>query len=342
MNSIHVALLCLLAPVQDAQTSARRTVPASDLVMEIYVPEHLDSGELQRLASDLAGSKYQASDPELGNRPMRSLRRFDETVLIYDTAERVRTLLTLLKKLDDIAAVEEAKRRTLEQAEADRHQQLDEALTTRQYRPKFLSLNDLSQAMIPYQQRYQERFDFVEDAGFMVFTVPDGVSRDVLSYLERVDVPAPQLEITCYLVRGRSAPAPIPAPEDLAKGLRQLIGYEHIQLEASSMLRTSAGAHGLSLRLDVDGPAYYELELVPAAFADEQGALTLDECTLLRGDTNAEIDDRTRVFRTETIVYCGEYTVLGATGSSPELVVIRCKRAGGPATPTKAGGGYTR
>ncbi|MFT5051321.1 MAG: hypothetical protein ACI8QZ_002732 [Chlamydiales bacterium] len=333
MNCICIGLLCLLPQTPETSEPPARSVPSSELVMEVYTPQYMEARELERLASDLAGSQFKVVDADLSVRRMRSLRRFEDAVLIYETAERAQTLLALLEKLDSVAADQQKQR---DAADVERDQQMSAQLTTRQYSPRYLSLDDLRQALLPYRQRYPGGFEFVDDAGFMVLAVSDDLAENVLSFLKQVDVPAPQLEISCYIVRGVDAPAANPAPADLTAGLRDLIGYEHLEVRAHSMLRTSSSAERLSLRLDVDGPPYYDLEMHPAAYAEADGALTLAECALFRGNTG--IAGATSVFSTETTIYCGEYTVLGAAGAAPELVVIRCRRAGGAVSTGKATG----
>ena len=323
MNCTLLALFCALPLTQEAAEETKpvrvqTAVPVDELVMERFTPRHSSARKLYGVAADLVGAQFFVQG-ELGTRSAQNLRLFDETILIYDTARRAQDVVAMLEKLDRIAGEERQMR------EAEREHEAREKggglLHAREYRPRFLSLEDLHEALVPYRQRIPDAFSFVEESGFVVVTGNKEITDEVISFLESIDVPAPQLLVTCFLVRGTNKPPINPAPAELAEGLKRLVGYEHIEVQARSLLRTSVTARRLSLRLDVEAQEeHYELEMSPAAYDRERGALTLADCRLLRGLPG----DLTGVFRTQTTVYAGEYTVLGATGVAPQLIVIQC------------------
>lgn len=323
-------LACLtlaLAPFRQDPTSQQRPDPpevptASDLVMRNYRPDPTDPDVLFYTIRNFAGRKITVRDPKSQNTSAHdNLQLFGHTILVYDSPENAERILGMLAELDARTAEDAA--RSAKSAGEERA-----GIEVFEYKRRYLSLDSLSQALYPLQpdqpDSYEHSMTFVKERGSVIVRDTPERVQEVKELLAQVDVPAPQVLFTCYVVSGTDAESKGESslPKELVSGMRELVGYPHLERIAFAMLRSSATTdRDLHLELQA-APVSYTLSLRPSAYDAESGAVTLDRCSFVRVGE----DDQQLLFETSTLIQAGEYTVLGATGSEPVFVVIHCAR----------------
>ncbi len=301
------------APPADAVTDEHVYPQAStsELRTEFFRPVNVNLNEIKNLAEEFHGRQIWVT--ERGGRaapPVENIQRLGDSLLIYDVDERVREILAWLVDTDSRYAAHD-------------EQDAPTSLAVIEWSPRHVSLQSAWTALEPFRRMVMTlgaegvrsqvpNLSLINDRGLLV--IRDEVSQlDAMKQLlERIDVPEPQLFLTCLVIVGdRSASASSPGlPADLVSDLAKLVPYEHFRIESLGMVRTSAFSKSIELRTDNKD----SLELRPDAW-DEQTSTLSAQCRF-----NAHTGFN---FETRTALSTGEYTVLGASGTQPLFAVLR-------------------
>lgn len=327
LQQITLTLLTIgsLAVQQDdasdtqANTSQPPLLSLSDLSIQHYTPVHVEGSQLYELAEGMVGRNFYLKERG-GWRgdPVSNLTVVGETLLLYDTEEYLKRMQQTLIAID-LPSVEST---TVD----------EDPVITFHYAPRHLSRSDL-RSILPGMSR---NAFMANERNFLVVRDKASVVAELKTLLEEVDVPADQVLVTAYLVRGWTLGDETPSlPTELTEHLSRLVPGLPLEFAGFAMLRStvmpvrSSGSAGvyqgppLKLKLTGSGPSEdYLLSFRPSAYDRETGTLTVEDCQLNQ-QVETGLDG---VFSTNTVFRGDEYTVLGATGAKPIFVVVRLTR----------------
>jgi hypothetical protein len=279
---------------------------ADDVVTEFYTPENSSVHELIRVAAQFHGRSFYVEERGGYNaRPLENLQLLGDSILIYDKPDYTTSLLAALKLLDRGNADEPGR----------------QAIVTRHWSPGFVSVNTGLGALQPFnrsvflvddqgREHAVGNVSMLQNQNVLVLRdSPDQVDQ-MLELLEVIDQPETQLMVTTMVLRGVRGDSEDDVPAELTRHLSQLVPYDTFSVEAMGMVRTSARAREIQIKLDGRNRLVFE----PDAFDRESLSLS--------GMCHFDSADGFQ-FETRTSVAAGEYTVLGAAGEVPLLVVLR-------------------
>lgn len=302
---------------QHARQSANTMPPllkASQLKTYYFTPQHVQSTHLRGLAQELYGRQIYITDRGgYSGAPVDNVQQLGDTLIIYDTEDYAQMLGEALHEMD-LAMAEAAPA----PAPAANY---ETAVAT--WRPRHIGLNVASSALTSFRRDalvFDERgnvshvpnVSVVGELGQLILRdTPDQVEV-MVSMLQSIDIPEQQMYVTCLVIRGQHMPSdgPDPVPAELASNLSKLVPYDHFELLTMGVLRASAIADHLELRMDDS----FRIELKNQGYDAETRSLTA--LCAFDGTTNQRLETR-------TTIRAGEYTVLGATGSQPLFAVLK-------------------
>jgi len=300
-------------------------VELDELELRHYTPEvaGADFGALFEALSVLHGRMIGVRAPDGTTERVMNLVSFAGSVVIYDTPDNAERIVATLRELQQ-AYAERAARAGAAPREA--------AAVVRRYTPRHVSLDTFLQALAPMRRELvlagDERVSIVEnvhvvsEANQIVVRETEANHGAIAKLLAEIDVPAPQVLLSCSVITAKGQAATRPAPGALSRHLAELVPFEHFELEQTSVLRTSVVARReVRIFLGADDTLVegFELSFEPAAYDPETGTLALERCALLRVTGGS----RGLVFETSTSIRRGEYTVLGSAGAEPKFLVLR-------------------
>ena len=306
LASLVILLLCAPGGAQQPKTSGLpgaqtdASVPGvvslSELVLDRYRVMHVSAQELFKLAHNQIGREYFVKENGPGSKPVSSMQMLGGAIVLYDAKEQVQRAREFLAKLD-----------------VPREQQ---QTTTKvvEYRPRFVSLNTVQQAVDDLVE-----LNVVEERGLIVMADGQAEIDRALELLARIDVAEKQVLLTCLLVDVGASAHGVALPRELSENLQKLLPDVQFAQVGMAMLKTSVSSRD-QIALEIESPGLRDrLSLLPVAFDQATGTLTVSECRLIEGTD----EDSRELFRTDTLLRGGEYTVLAATGDSPRLLVVR-------------------
>ena len=303
------ALLPFLIPAttQDPGRPVDLTVDltVNDVVLKHFTPQFAPAEHLHDLAQQIAGSErtiHEVQGTEYHH--VSNLFAFGDSVMLYDTPEAVASLSAMLTKLDLAYR-------------ASNHEDAVVSVPIRH-----LSQDRLSELIPTF---FDGQYTYIAERSTVLLNGWVEDTTRVKTIIEDLDQPAPQVLLSCYLVRGTNDVGADDKriPLELAKHLSPLLSYNSLQLYSRAVLRTAAHPATGHIELWMEPEAAERsgvLQLSPGSFDAESGTLTLDRCTF---GFAYEGDDPSIVFTTSTSIRSGEFTVLGATGMAPMFVVLR-------------------
>jgi hypothetical protein len=308
MNSKRLTLAVLVttlvsSPLLAAQTASAPpqaqeevvVLPQSELVLDQYRVQHVDPKQLYELAEKLVGRHYYVREHGgTSSNALGSLRRLADTIVLYDTKAQIERARELLARLD--VARPETDRRSVE------------------YRPRFVSLETVKDAV-----RELVDLSLVQERSLVVLHDSAARADAALAVLKRIDVPEKQVLLTCQLIEVGGGPQGPALPKELVDNLQKLLPQSQFAQVGMAMLKTSVGGRkSIALHIDAAGTSY-QLAFTPVSFDEASAALTIENCTLIEQDEG----EPRELFRTNTVLRGGEYTVLAATGATPRMLVVR-------------------
>lgn len=303
--------LLLTLPLIQEQASPRfdqiPTLSVADLVLQPYRPRNVAASDLAAGVQATLGRRFFVT--ERGGSAggiVTNTTLVGGVLLVFDEPEYAKSVLDLCAEIDLAPPEAPVEYGTLS------------------YRTRYISLERAEDTLRTMRRRVELSFD--EQGGRVIAKG----TRDELDALEKLlveaDVPDPRVMVTCYLLQGvlggESAPSAL-LPEDLARDLGELLPQFSFGAAGFAMLQSSI-APGRSLRLVVatELASDYLLQFEVGAYDAESGQLTAERCQLME----QTIEGQVQVFSTDTVLSAGEYTVLGATGAEPILLVVRLEK----------------
>lgn len=319
------------------------------LRMMQFTPENVGVIDLYQTASALlARSYFVAEKGGINSSPVSNLSMLGDSLVIYDTEEYVKKVLTALDALDVPRVLNAAGN-----APAP-------TITTAEFRPRHISLQTAERALRPFERKVYEdgnprgksqpwaNISDVPDHSLLILRDTEAAVAEMLELLERIDVPEQQVLLTCYMIRGKKEANSGDLPVELTTHLTRLVPQFQFESLGMAMVQTTA-APGSEVELRIGGidSEVFNLRFRAVAFDERTASLTVEKCSLeqeLYQDVFSGPDGIQKqragsvdLFTTNTMLRGGEYTVLGATGTEPVFLVLRITPWGGTASkPAKA------
>jgi hypothetical protein len=311
------------APAAPPQPDTRPpVVPESELTLHYYTPRHSDGRELAQVLTQVAGRMYHAQAQDGSTSPpVANVRTFGNVVVLYDRAKRIEELVTILARLEEASAATRAD---------------VQEFVVEEYAPHYLPADALLEALRPLRREIWlpstsggrtpgspstkvDNVTALEQPATLVLRDTIGNVKAMVALLERLDVPPPQAQLTCWLLRGADEDTATDLPRDLVDNLSRIVPQEHFRRLCVTMIRTSVQpGQTQKLRSEFvndDFTDSFELMLVPAGYDRDTGALPISRCRFEATTGQA--------FETSLTLKAGEYTVLGAAGVDPLFVVLQ-------------------
>lgn len=288
------------------ESDDEQSIDPFDVVLESYMPKYLATMELYEIASELYGKSIFVNDNWHD-----TLLFTNQGLLIFDKKGPALDLLERLKELDESQAPNTTAK-----------------LVATHYQPRHLSAYSLMQGLAPFQSSISDNFSrtpttnisVLDERGVLVIRDYKDRVAEILTTLEALDKPAPQVMVVCQILHGVHGDATKPASEDLQEQLRGLLPYQSYHIESNGMLRSSAVA-GTSMEIKMDsGKSEYRLKMRVGAYDAKTGALDLSQCELSLFDPQMGTQ---HLFNTSATIFKGEYAVLGVTGAEPLFLVVQ-------------------
>jgi hypothetical protein len=324
---VLAAATCLPAaaqqPTEERTTASEPPVlDVAQLVLEyLTVPEGMDDTALNSVARLFKRQIYVRNSDASVRGPLVNMDSVGDGLFVYDTAAYVKGVKEALARA--MAAVPHAQ-------SAD--------LRTETWAPRFVAADRLMGALEPLRRTVlaeaapgmrrdgRDNVTLQKSPALLVLRdTPEHVQL-MLDLLERIDQAPPQLLLTCWLVRGRSEEQGAGVPADLADNLRRLLPYRSYQLLTTAVIRTSVlageepsltGTWRVPLDDGSEDHGDFELKLRPGGLDAPGRRLSLERIEFASSDGPH--------FDTSAVIGFDEYTVLGAAGSEPLLVVLQVK-----------------
>jgi hypothetical protein len=334
-----LALPMALAPLAHAQDAGGLpVVHQGALVLRQYVPKNVPTADLFQVGQRLWARSFIVDD--LGGsakEPVFNMWVLGSVIVIYDTSDQAQRVLSGLAELDQPAPGMPA---------------ADAKLLTFEYTPRFVPGEFLIRALDSFERnimvndgrggvRPVENMSFVGQTGVIVVRETEANVAEIRGLLERIDRPEAQVVLTCWVVQAlhqEGGEAGAGLPKDLVTNLQRLLPGHSFRKSGLALLQSScAPGRDVSMRIQGQGELGFDMRFKPVAYDASSGSLTVTDCRVDRDvyqDTFGQFGSvRTfagskNLFNTNTIFRGGEYTVLGASGEVPTLLVIRIAPAG--------------
>ena len=294
----------------DSGPHSRPEFDRSEVELLSYAPKYTSVGQFLEIASELYGRTIKVDGKSLKN-----IRHTDQAILIYDQSAHAQQVLAKLQELDESQRME-----------------MDAQIEVLQYRPRFVSLATLSQALQPFRASFTLWRDGsrsqtvniteVSDQGMLLVRDFEDNLAEIKAAIEAVDRPSPQILVSAMVVKGTSQDSGNAAPSAIQEHLRKLLPYESYQVQASGLLRTTSTAH-TPLQLEMDGRMadQYRLTMNLSSYDADTGLLNLSKCEFMTMPAGA--GGWRSLFSTSTQVYGGEHAVLGMSGAEPLFLILK-------------------
>ncbi|MFT4711493.1 MAG: hypothetical protein ACI8Q9_002636 [Planctomycetota bacterium] len=211
-----LGLTTSLAPTNTPalQDGAAATTPGATAELpqvHFYSAKHVNTFELAEVAENLFGrvvNKYDDLGRVSGGTNNVQLLGIDRLV-IFDTDERAQAILDLCRLID-----------VIEDDLAEFEQQVDmhPVLKSVEYAPRYLSSNDLMDALRPFHRPIQAvshnpgavtsmfsggmNIDVLGDSGSLMIRDTEEAIAEITDLLKTLDQPSPQVQLVCYVLRG--------------------------------------------------------------------------------------------------------------------------------------------
>ena len=303
MTTLALALL-LVYPLaatasrpQDAQ--APSTPRKEDLVLKYFTPASADSGELAVVARELFGENLTVALPFNNEEYVDRFISLGPTLVVQDTPKSAERILETLRLLD---------------AEIGR---ASSAPARFEYSPRHVGLDSLMEGVRAFDVTCWP----VLEGRMLVMTGSEDTIAKASELFARIDVPAPQVLLTCYLIRGLESGTSTPTlPRELVDNLKLILPMPGFELVSLNALQAAVRGQPIRLATQAGVSLRYELSLHPEVYDPAQSTLSLSGCLFELTD---ESQGRTHHLETSLDLRSGEYVVLGALGDEPLFVVLR-------------------
>jgi len=208
-----------------------------------------------------------------------------------------------------------------------------EVLQVVEYRPRHEKVSSLLSALEPFARQIANdsndlafgttavsNVTMLPQSGVLILRDTAERLAEIQGLLARIDIPAPQVMLTCLLIQdvpsAESADPTAGLPADLVRDLRELLPVQALHRVGQAALRIAiVPGSRVTLSGVLESGQNFDLMLVATGYDREQGSLSVTDCSLRR--------DGGVMFTTSAVLAAGENTVLGASGTEPLFVVLR-------------------
>jgi hypothetical protein len=292
-------------------------VSENELVLVKIVPKLIDAHMLRSTADRLFGRRFYVGEVMAGARgPVQNILSVGNTIVVYDTKDRIRTITQGLAELEQAAGVKETV--ALEPVEV------------LEYAPSHVSSDSLERAIRAYigpttrRTRSSTQVSSVDELNRIIVRGKASELGKVRDFITKIDVPKPQVSVTCWIVQGSTVAregSRLPLPDELAKNLNKLVSFPHLNALGMGLVRTSVeSGSSIKMSIELEGFGTADIDFRPESFDPKTGTLGIVNCKC--SVQNKESRSR-QTFTTSTSVAAGGYTVLGALGSRPIFVALK-------------------
>lgn len=354
---LPILTACLLATIPFASFSSARQDPANDRVsitndrpltsadcrVYYYTTRNTDAYGPADIATVLYGNQIPrvGLDGEVTGYADNILQLDETRILVFDTPSNAERILALFEELD------------VASDSGDLFEDEHVEIKTHRYVPRYLSSSDVMAALSPYATMTRVRakgkvlpnFELLNQSGVILMRDTPSNLDAMLAVLADIDVPSPQIELTCYVLRGKGAYVENGLPKELTDNLSRLVPFKGFELASMGVVRSStSGDESNTISIEMLGEnEKFNLQIEIKAFdsANEgQEVLTMPYCHAtqdvfehaLLDEEGMEIQyvpkTSRRLFTTSAAIQNGEFAVMGATGADPVFVVLRFERVG--------------
>ena len=276
----------------------------------------------------------------------------NDRIVIFDTEERALAILDLCRKIDVVQKDVEA---------IERLADLSSRLTSMEYSPRYLSANDLMDALRPFQHSITDFMDpngrmrttaganmnisVLGDSGQLIIRDSKEALAEITALLATLDKPSPQVQLVCYVLRGAKSDTntesdwghDVEAASNTPQGANEWgMSSPNIPSEVTDNLSRLVPYSNFKLatmgvlRMSTSATPWPNTLRMPGD--DESFEMSLqiaafDEAEGILSFSNFGMKKGqpmgpTNLFATATSVQAGEYAVMGAAGADPIFVVL--------------------
>jgi hypothetical protein len=295
-----------------------------------FRPQHLSASLLANNVQQLVYSGGVLGDIDAGTEYLPVTMQVVEDLLVVSALPRLMPgVLALLGDLDTEAG------KSADAAAADTR------VTTFQYQLRYASDDAVRLALQPFQNfgglpntASEPRITIVEETGTLVVRATAATVAEIRAVIEELDVPAPQVRLTYYLIRGYTAELMdeeglmpkdmnVGVPADLVSDLSALLPVEGFRMMSFGVLQGDALARREFS--DEYGDTSMSLRMYPTTFDRQTGTLGLSQVEFSMSNANVP-SNASKGFTTSAQLQPGRYTVLGWVGADPVFVVLQLSR----------------
>ncbi len=246
----------------------------------------------------------------------REVFNVGELVFVYASPEEVARTIEALEAFD-----QETETGTVLRVYDLRHVDADQAL---------VALQPLRRSVIADREGGAEvpNVGVVPGQNRLVVRETPANQKTVAAVLEAIDVavaPSPDVLLTLWIVRATASAGASDEriPEALRTELPRLLPYPRFEVLGVALLRTQVGDESASLEMDLEKGGLAQVELRVGPYDASRQVLELAGCKfgcrILEAEAQREVEFRT----TAATLREGEFTVLGAVGQEPVLLVVQ-------------------
>ena len=296
---ILVSTLCLGAAAQEAQVPNYPT--KEQLVLEYFTPQYASPRDLTTVASQLYGDRLAAINDSGEAQFVAHFIALGNTIVVQDTKPRIARIVETLMEMDMAQAGQSRPKPVLERME---------------YSVRHAAVQSIASAL-----------DSISNLAYWPVTekrmlVLKGSQEDLSAakaLIAKLDVPVPQVTITCHLIRGSSEARPAgQLPRELTENLARILPMPAFEMLSVNAVQSTVSGSTIELTSQAKQDIAYTVRLVPTAYDAQSKHLTFSNCYFL-----LQMAGRDHVLQTSLTLGQGEYVVLGAFGDDPIFVVLR-------------------
>ena len=174
------------------------------------------------------------------------------------------------------------------------------------------------------------RYSVHKDSNTLIARGSEAMLEEIARLIAEVDKPTRSttsrpITFTCHVVRATHEEVKNRLPDPLTRNLAKLVGHDGFEELGTAVIRSRSDASEVSAKVQLAQGMYSMIRMSALNLHGQEleiGGISFSIGSLERGPRNIEQE-----VQTSTAVTLGEYTVIGAFGTTPVFLVIR---AAGP------------
>ncbi|QDU65622.1 hypothetical protein [Engelhardtia mirabilis] len=295
------------------------SVDASELGIDVFVPEYTSSHELITIAGQLTNNRIavRGTGPNVSVVENRDrLIPLGDSIAVIDVPAGRAQVLGILRELDLKVGLERKHRMSREAAPES---------TTVTYTPRHIELPTAFNSVAgqpPGSGIGLEAIPLYEVGSLLLRGTEAQVARAV-ELLRSIDLPRKQVLLTIYAIAPHEGPTSAGLPGELVNGLAQLVPGTNFDLLGSASVRTAVGNNQVKLESTLRDGEDLSFSAKPSGYDQGSGEIFLGDCSLyVNSRRNADGPNRETRVSTSVSVSVDEYVVLAAAGGDRTFFVV--------------------